>query len=315
MTISNILGCAGSVVFSLIAYKWIPFFGPFLSLLIPLPFLFYLSKLGLNEGIKVCIAAFLIIGITAKLMGEPTLVFLCIEMGVMGFILSVLFRKEYSYSLTIFLGTLAMLLVGLAFTLFVIVIKGVTPVEIAVRIIQANLDAVVGVYEKKGINPEVIDQIKNLGPVVIELIKKIYPSLVVVGTGFIVWLNVVISKPLFRIRGLKYPDLGHADMWRVPEYLVWGLIIAGFAKLLSISSLDFVATNALIIFSVIYAFHGLSIVLFFFNKYNVPALTRFIIYLIFALQQLSMILLALLGIFDQWIDFRKLNRGNTRAAE
>jgi uncharacterized protein YybS (DUF2232 family) len=54
-------------------------------------------------------------------------------------------------------------------------------------------------------------------------------------------------------------------------------------------------------------FHGLSIVLFFFKKYNVPALTRYVIYLIIILQQLSMIILALMGLFDQWIDFRKIH--------
>ena len=315
MIISNILGCTGSVIFALLAYKWIPLFGPFLSLLIPLPFLFYLSKLGLNEGIKVCLAALLFTGIATKLLGEPHLVFLCLELGMMGFILSVLFKREYSYSFTIFFGTLLMLLVGAVFMLYASITKGITPVEMAVTYIQANVDAAVGIYEKEGSNPELVEQIKKLAPVFIDLIKKIYPSLVIVGTGFIVWLNVVISKPLFRIKGVKYPDLGPADMWRAPEYLVWGLIAAGFSKLLSISALDFAATNALIIFSVIYVFHGLSIVLFFFNKYNVPALTRFIVYLLIALQQLSMIILALMGLFDQWFDFRKLNRGNTQATD
>ena len=139
------------------------------------------------------------------------------------------------------------------------------------------------------------------------IIKKIIPSFVVIGIGFFVWLNVVISKPLFRIKGVKYPDLGRADMWRAPEYLVWVLIAAGFSIFLSISVLDFAAINALIIISVIYAFQGLSIVLFFFKKYNVPVLTRFIIYLIIILQLLSMIILALIGLFDQWIDFRKIH--------
>ena len=119
MIISNILGCAGSVIFALFAYKWIPLFGPFLSLLIPLPFLFYLSKLGLNEGIKVCLVALLITGFAAKLLGEPQLVFLCLELGIEGFLLCVLFRREYSYSLTIFLGTLLMLLLGSVFMLYV----------------------------------------------------------------------------------------------------------------------------------------------------------------------------------------------------
>ena len=159
-------------------------------------------------------------------------------------------------------------------------------------------------YNQGQLKPEQVAQLKNFGST---LIKNIYPSFVVVGTGFIVWLNVVVSKPLFRMKGVKYPDLGPADMWRAPEYLVWGLIAAGFLMLLSKSDLDFAATNALIIISVIYIFHGLSIVLFFFKKYNVPALTRYVIYLIIILQQLSMVILALMGLFDQWIDFRKIH--------
>lgn len=315
MIISDILGCAGSLIFALLSFLWIPFFGPFLSLLIPLPFLFYLSKLGLKEGIKVCLAALLITGIAAKVMGEPLLILFCLEFGFLGLILSELFKREYSYSLTIFYGTLLMLLVGAVFMLFASIAKGVTPVDMAVTYLQTNLDAAIGMHEKEGLKPEQIDLIKKITPVLIDLIKKIYPSLLITGTGFVVWLNVVISKPLFRIKGIRYPDLGRADMWKAPDYLVWGLIAAGFLKLLPISVLDSVATNALIVFAAIYVFHGLSIVLFFFNKYNVPALARFIIYLIIALQQLSLILLALMGLFDQWIDFRKLSRNNSQAAD
>jgi len=200
-----------------------------------------------------------------------------------------------------------MLLVGFAFLLFVSITEGTTPAEMIVTYSQANIDAVIAMYEKGELKPEQIVQLKKIGSILIDLFKKIYPSVVIVGTGFIVWLNVVISKPLFRIKGVKYPDLGRSDMWRAPEYLVWILIAAGFSKLLSISILDFAATNALIIISVIYMFHGLSVVLFFFDKYNVPALTRYVIYLIIVLQQLSMIILALMGLFDQWVDFRKIH--------
>ena len=307
MTISNILGCTGSVVFVLLASAWIPLVGPFLSLLTPLPFLFYSSKLGLNEGVKVCLAALLAVGIVAKLLGQPSLMLFCLQLGIVGLILSELFRREYSYSLTIFWGTLLMLLVGFAFLLFVSITEGTTPAEMIVTYSQANIDAVIAMYEKGELKPEQIVQLKKIGSILIDLFKKIYPSVVIVGTGFIVWLNVVISKPLFRIKGVKYPDLGRSDMWRAPEYLVWILIAAGFSKLLSISILDFAATNALIIISVIYMFHGLSVVLFFFDKYNVPALTRYVIYLIIVLQQLSMIILALMGLFDQWVDFRKIH--------
>ena len=128
-----------------------------------------------------------------------------------------------------------------------------------------------------------------------------------------VWLNVVLSKPLFIFNGIKYPDLGQADQWKAPEYLVWGLIAAGFSLLSSIKYVDFIALNALIIFSVIYAFHGFSILIFFFNKYNVPTWIRAVVYIIIVFQQLFLIILALAGLFDQWINFRKINKNESES--
>jgi uncharacterized protein YybS (DUF2232 family) len=307
MTILNILGCTGSVTFILLAFIWIPFFGPILSLLTPLPFLYYSSKLGLNEGVKVCLAALLTVGIVAKLLEQPSLMLFCLQLGIAGLILGELFRREYSYSLTIFLGTLLILLVGSAFMFFESMTLETTPVESIIAYLQENWNAVIEMYEKGGLEPEQVDRLKKITPTIIDWFKKIIPSIVVIETGFIVWLNVVISKPLFSIKGIKYPDLGRADMWSAPDYLVWVLIAAGFSKLLSISVLDVAATNILIIIPVIYIFQGLSIVLFFFKKYNVPALTRFVIYLIIILQLLSLVILALMGLFDQWIDFRKIH--------
>lgn len=307
MTISNIVGCTGSLILVLLASTMVPFIGPFVSLLTPLPFLFYLCKLGPGNGIKVCFVALLIIGIATKLLGQPHLVIFCLEFGIMGLILSELFRREFPYSITILWGTLLMLLVGSVFMLFVSMTKGATPVEMVVTYLQVNLDTAIDMYEKEGLNPEMVEQLKNIGPIITALIKKIYPSLIVIGTGFIIWVNIVVSKPLFRLKGVKYPDLGRADMWKAPEYLVWVLIAAGFSKFLSVSALDFTATNALIIISVVYAFHGLSIVLFFLNKYNANVWTRVIIFSLIAFQSLFMIVLAVMGLFDQWVDFRKIN--------
>jgi len=68
------------------------------------------------------------------------------------------------------------------------------------------------------------------------------------------------------------------------------------------------AINALIVLMVIYFFHGLSIVLFFLNKYNVPSWARFGIYFFIVVQQLFFVVLVFGGLFDQWVDFRKMRR-------
>jgi len=97
------------------------------------------------------------------------------------------------------------------------------------------------------------------------------------------------------------------DRWQAPEFIVWGLIASGFALFLPISGIKWIAVNTLIVMSVIYLFNGLSIVLFVFNKYKIPAWARFGIYVVMTLQFLFWFVLALAGLFDQWIDFRKIH--------
>ncbi|MFC1495663.1 DUF2232 domain-containing protein [Thermodesulfobacteriota bacterium] len=312
MTLSNIIGCAGSVTFLLFVSISLPFFGPLLSLLTPLPFLFYSSKLGLNKGSKVCLVTILIVGVVTKMTGHSELFLFCLEFGIAGLILSELFRRELNYSLTIFTGTLLVLVVGSGFFLFISITRGLTPLEMAVTYLQTSLDNTlantISLYESRGLDQQTIEQLKQAGPKIIDWVKKIYPSLVIIGTGFIVWINVIISKPLFMYRGIKYPDMGRGDFWQSPEYMVWGLIIAGFCIFFSIPTLELIAINAVIIFSVIYVFHGLSIVLFFFNKYNVPTWTRIIIFILIISQWIFFVIIfALMGLFDQWVDFRKIN--------
>lgn len=307
MTFSNIIGCTGSLIFILFASTRLPFIGPLFSLLTPLPFLFYSSKLGRNEGIKVCAVAILIVGIASKLDKHPELLLFCLEFGIVGLILGELFRKELSYSATVFWGTVFALITGLVFFGLFIATRDISPVEIAGKYFQEIWAGMISAYENQGIDPQRIDMLKQAGPKIAAILKKIYPSLTVVWTGLVIWFNVIISKPLFLAKGVKYPDMGRPDRWSAPDQLVWGVIIALLIEVSSISAFNFAAQNALVIFAAIYAFHGLSVVLFFFNKYNVPSLARYILYLMIVFHWVFMIIIAVTGFLDQWIDFRKIN--------
>jgi uncharacterized protein YybS (DUF2232 family) len=69
-----------------------------------------------------------------------------------------------------------------------------------------------------------------------------------------------------------------------------------------------VALNVFIVLLAVYVFQGLSILLFFLNKYNVPRFLRIGVYVLIVFQQLFLIGLAVVGLFDQWFDFRKLSK-------
>ena len=113
---------------------------------------------------------------------------------------------------------------------------------------------------------------------------------------------------LVRIGKIAYPDFAPMDRWRTPEQMVWGVIVAGFALFFPLSGVKLLALNSLLVMSVIYVFHGLSIVLFFLNKYKVPFWIRFGVYFLLIFQQIFLIVLALAGLFDQWIDLRRIHK-------
>ena len=308
MKITDVLGCVGWGAFILVSSVWIPFVGPFLSLLTPLPFLYYSIKLGIYQGITLAAIGTLTVGLFAKLTGYPQIILFCVEFSLLGLLLSELFRRKLDLGQTVFFATVFMLLLSLGFLFFIGLLKNMGPLEMMLNYLQGQLQVTIRAYEEMGMPQENAIEMEAYTKAFIATISKIYLSLMVIGTGFAVWLNVVLSRPLFRKGNLEYPAFTPADRWQAPDSLVWGVIVAGFTLFLSSGSIKLIAINALIIIMTIYLFHGLSIVLFFLNKHRVATWMRIAIYVLIIVQQLFFVVLALAGLFDQWIDFRKIHK-------
>ena len=310
MKMTDVLGCVGGAAFLLLASVWIPFIGPFFSLLTPLPFLCYTTSLGLREGIKLTAVAVFTIGLLANLMGQPQVVIFVIEFSIIGIGLSELFRRELTLGRTVLLATVFMLLLGLGLLFFIGLSKNMGPIEMILAYMAEQLNGTIRAYKDMNVEGPGTDvkALEAYAKAFMLIISRIYPSLMIIGTGFALWLNIVIAKPLFKVWHLKYPPFEPMDRWQSPEYLVWGVIVSGFALFLSSGSIEFLAINALIVILAIYLFHGLSIVLFFLNKYKVPTWIRIGAYILIMIQQLFFVVLILAGLFDQWADFRKIHR-------
>ncbi|MBN2061862.1 MAG: DUF2232 domain-containing protein, partial [Deltaproteobacteria bacterium] len=306
--IADLIGCAGSVLIILFASAWIPLMGPLFRILTPLPFLYYATKLGLNQGIIVSLITLFIVGIIAKLAGFSHFISLSLEFCLIGLVISMIFRRQFTFGRTVFWGTVILMIISAAVMFVLSLSRGLMPIDMVQNYFQANIGENFLVYEDLGLEKEKVAQLRQLGKMLSDIIAKIYPALVIIGTGFIVWINVVISKPLFNLKGLKYPEYEKLDRWQAPDLMVWGVIFMGFALFIKVSAIRLIAINALIVMAVIYVYNGLAIVLFLFNKYNVPRWARFGIYALIIIQQMSLAILSLMGLFDQWIDFRRIHK-------
>jgi len=308
MKMTDVLGCVIWAAFFLLAVSWIPFVGPFLSLLTPLPFLYYSTKLGLYQGVKLAALTILTVALAAKLAGYTQIIIFSLEFGLLGIVCSELFKKNFSLGQTIFLTTVFLLLLGLISLLFIGFYKNAGPLDMLLEYLEGHLDMTIKAYEEMGITKENAVELEAYGKAFVDTISKIYPSLMIIGTGFAAWLNVIIAKPLFRRGKLKYPDFIPMDRWQAPDILIWVVIVSGFALFVPSQGLKLVAINSLIVILTIYFFHGLSIILFFLNKYHVPLWLRIGIYFLIIIQQIFLAGLVLAGLFDQWVDFRKIHK-------
>jgi uncharacterized protein YybS (DUF2232 family) len=294
MKIANIIGFAGSVILTLSITVWI---APFFSVIMPLPFLFYFSKLGVKEGLTTGIITLLLVGLLGAVTGQPDLILHSLMSGFIGLIISELFKKRFSIGGTVFWGTAFTLSIGLIYFFLISMTNGEGIFATILEYYKPTLNQFSDLYKNMGLDKEKITQI-------MQVISGICPSLIIVEIGFEVWIVVVLSKSLFRSGGLNYPDFKDLSRWSASEFMVWGIIGAGFALFLPTTGIKFVAANILVVLSAIYIFQGLAILIFFFNKYGVPGWARVWIY--FLTLQLFF-LLAFVGFFDQWADFRKIH--------
>ena len=302
---TDIIGCAGSVVLLLSAAAWIPVLGLFFALLTPLPFLYYATRLGLRDGVKIAVVTLLFVGLLAKVAGSPQIIISCFESSLLGLILSELYRRRFTLGLIIVLGTCSVLIVSVLLLSLITSSDKTGFTEMNPDSHESRNEEMIQAYRDLGINEDEAIQFQKIME---DIIPKIYPAMFILGTALSVSLIVFLSRPLFRFKDLPYPNFGPIDRWQAPELMVWGVIVTGFALFLTRGSIKLFAVNALIVMVSIYVFHGLSIAQFFLNKYHVPLLGRLGVYLLILILPYFLVTLAIAGLFDQWADFRKLNQ-------
>jgi len=175
--------------------------------------------------------------------------------------------------------------------------------------------SMIQVHEKMGFSQESVNLLKEQLPDLVEMTLRLLPGLIFISFEFVVLINVLFLCRRFPERRGQWLALGNFREWKVPDRMVWGLIATGFAAFIpGLGGVRLFAVNLLFIIGVFYFAQGLSVIAFFFDKNNVPRFLRGTAYLLIFFQQIFTLLVAALGLFDLWGDFRRLNKNNLTAS-
>jgi uncharacterized protein YybS (DUF2232 family) len=291
------------VIFS--AAVFMPVVGFVFSLFIPLPVLFYRAKLGRRHGLIVPLVA---ISVMSLVFGGFTMDIVFFSgLMLLGFVLSEMFEKELSVEMTVLAACSIVLGTGLIGILFYSLVIGKGLHALVSAYVATNLELSLAMYEGIGIPQETIDAISRSLDQIQYVLVRIMPSLAAASTLFVAWTNLIAARPIMLRRGLFIPDFGRLNHWRAPEPLVWGVIGCGLIMLFPATGIRLIGVNGLLVLLTIYFIQGISIVSFYFEKKRLPRTIRVILYTMIAFQQLLLLIIICIGLFDMWINFRKID--------
>jgi uncharacterized protein YybS (DUF2232 family) len=291
-----------SLVFGICVY--IPFLGFIISLLIPIPILFYRSKLGRKNGILVAAGTFLVISF---FLGSVSFdIFFFAQLLVLGLALGEMFERGLSVEKTILYACLALWATAASALIFASAASGTQVTVLISNFVGKNLELSLVFYEKMGIPQEHIQMIQDSSDLIQYALVRIIPGMATALGLLVAWSNLLVARPILSAAKIHFPDFGRLKTWKAPEQLVWAAIGCGILFLVPEKGIRILGLNGFFILMTIYFFQGIAIVSFFFEKKDIPILLRVILYSFIGMQFFLILMVISAGFFDMWLDFRKI---------
>jgi len=303
ITIKFFLALA-STIFLLISGVVLPAAGVILIPFVPQPVLLFGLKYGIGLGLAVLVTA--LVGLFV--LGGEALGFVYSIFALMVALLFWLLGRLRAIELLVTGVAAGMLAAAAGVSLHFYGSWGAMIQEFRASL-NDNLTAALRVHEKMGFPQESLNLFREKIPDVVEQMLNILPGLLFVSLCLVVLLNVLFLWRRFPDRRTQWLSITTFREWKCPEPLVWALIACGFAFFVPANeAVTIVALNVLLVTGVCYFIQGLAIVAFFFHKNNVPRFLRSATYILIIFQQIFTLLVAALGLFDLWGDFRRLKK-------
>lgn len=276
------------------------------NLLTPLPAAYNGLRFRGNAGWWTAAGtALLVLGLDS---GAAMVLYL-VQFGLPAGVLAWLLVRGQAWDRAVFVALSSMLAAGLVSLVAYSTAQGVSPLVTAAAVIDREIAQAATVMEQAFTGSELPEaerqQIEQALGRMADFMRDVYPGLVIAVSMYLL-LGQVFLLSLLGGRGRHYtlPGLPF-QQWKAPDLLIWPLILAGFALFLTEGPVRIAAANILTLVVPVYFLQGLAIIDSFFRRKQFSPVIRTVGYLLVLLVNPLPLLVACLGVFDLWVDFRK----------
>jgi len=136
-----------------------------------------------------------------------------------------------------------------------------------------------------------------------DVVAVVFPAVWIIGAAVLVLANAALLRLYLLRRDPGWLEDGEFERVRFPLALVAAFILAGAA--VAVPVLRPFAYNVLLVVAFFFALQGTAVVAFYARRLAAPPLLRLAVLVLVLANPWAPQILALLGLFDNWFDFRK----------
>jgi uncharacterized protein YybS (DUF2232 family) len=274
------------------------------GVLMPVPLIFVYIQMGRRLGLILLASVFLVL---FTFIGPKQAILFFTEYAVLAGIMAETIRFRLSFDRCIIFSTLASAVLSVILLLFVFNDREATFTEFFQKQIEGHFTQSIEALKKMGDKPEELKAMQDFSDKASGSLAQCYPSFIVIGSFITALINYYATRFLWgRIHSYDLFHQARFSSWFVSDQVVWVLIGSSAIFLLNDNILGVVGINLLLLTLVVYFFQGLSLIIYFLESKKVPVFFWVLIFIVIVFQPLLIGASIGLGIFDIWMDMRKV---------
>ena len=249
----------------------------------------------------------LVFGVLWFLVGQNQALLFMAEYAVMALVLGEMIQARYPGDWCIGASSLVSAVVSILLLVALLGNQETTVQDFFEKQIRAHFVQSIETFESVEENKAEIAEMKAFVDKTVGGFASAYPAFVFIGS----LISAIANYSLLRIvwDRIYSPGLfseGTFAEWVCPENIIWGFIAASIAWFLGQGIIADVGLNLFIVVFVIYFAQGMSIMVHFLKARRVPIFLWLFLFIIIFAQPIFIGLIAGMGVFDIWADFRKI---------
>ena len=291
----------------------VPALSVLIGILIPVPLIFVYIHFGRRPGLVLLALIFVVL---FTLMGPRQATLFFTEYAVLASVMAEAIRLRLSFDKCIALSALISAVLSIGLLLFVFTDREATLLEFFQKQIDGHFAQSIESLKAIGDKSEELKVVQDFADKTSGSLAQAYPSFIFLGTFLTALINYYATRFLWR-RVYGYDMFHEAKFsgWVIPDQVIWVLIGSSAVFFVADNALGSIGINLLLITLVAYFIQGMAITIYFLESRNVPVFFWILIFFVILLQPLLVGVSIGLGIFDTWMDLRKVRVTGKRNSE